>query len=177
MANETEHRFLLFSLPPLEGLSQYDIVQGYLSKDMDRTVRIRIKGDDGFLTVKGRKVGATAPEFEYPVPLADARGLMALCPPADVLAKTRYIKPEAGGLTWEIDLFKGELQGLAIAELEVASEKTAWARPGWLNGVNITHDHRFSNAVLANTGAAQVRALIQSYMQGGPAAPSGCKPA
>lgn len=178
MANETEHRFLLFSLPDLNGLEKYDIVQGYLSKDLDRTVRVRIKGEEGFLTVKGRKQGASAPEFEYPVPLDDARGLMALCPPGDVLAKTRYIRPEGDTLKWEIDLFKGALQGLYIAELEVPSEDTAWSRPQWMNGVNITHDHRFSNAVLANTGAAQIKALIQSYVQAAAQAAPGtaCRP-
>ncbi len=120
--------------------------QGYLSAVPERTVRVRIAGQKGFLTVKGSSVGATRLEFEYEIPLADARRLLdELCerPPIE---KTRYTI-DFGGLTWEVDEFAGENAGLIIAEVEVGDEAQQIQLPEWV-GEEVTGDPRYYNANL-----------------------------
>ncbi len=120
--------------------------QGYLSRDPARTVRIRIAGDAAFLTIKGATRGATRAEFEYPVPLADAQQLLALCD-GPVVEKVRHLCP-VEGMTWEVDEFLGANAGLVVAEIELADEAQAFARPAWL-GAEVTGDGRYVNANLA----------------------------
>ena len=120
--------------------------QGYLSRDPQRTVRVRIVEDAAWLTVKGASVGATRAEFEYPVPVADAHAMLALCD-GPLVRKRRRVVVHAGA-TWEIDEFEGDNAGLVVAEIELAAEDAAFERPPWL-GAEVTHDARYFNSNLA----------------------------
>ncbi len=164
MAEEIEYRFLLPSLPGLHGVSPKPITQGYLSTDPERTVRIRRIGDDAKITVKGARDGATGLEFEYDIPVDDAVAMLKLCGD-NVLDKDRYMVPVDGNLVWEIDCFKGRLEGLVIAELEVPSLKTAFGKPHWLKGVDITSDFRFANAALTQTSREEVLENIEKVLR------------
>ncbi|MBC7666599.1 MAG: CYTH domain-containing protein [Caulobacter sp.] len=120
--------------------------QGYLNRDKQRTVRVRVVEDAAWLTVKGASVGATRAEFEYPIPVADAHELLALCD-GPLVRKTRRVLVHAGA-TWEIDEFEGDNAGLVVAEIELASEETHFEPPPWL-GAEVTHDARYFNSNLA----------------------------
>ncbi len=120
--------------------------QGYLNRDKARTVRVRVAGDAAFLTIKGQSVGATRAEFEYPIPLADAQALLALSD-GPLIEKTRHVLT-VDGTVWEVDVFAGDNAGLVVAEVELASEDQAFARPDWL-GVEVTQDTRYFNSNLA----------------------------
>lgn len=122
------------------------ISQGYLNRDKERTVRVRIAGAKAFLTIKGINIGATRREFEYEIPVADAEQLLKLCdgPPIE---KTRH-KVEYAGMTWEIDEFHGANEGLVMAEIELRNEEQTFARPVWL-GPEVTADARYFNSNLA----------------------------
>jgi CYTH domain-containing protein len=120
--------------------------QGYLNRDKRRTVRVRIVEDAAWLTVKGASAGATRAEFEYAIPLADARELLAMCD-GPVVRKLRRKLAHAGH-TWEIDEFQGDNAGLVVAEIELHAEDEAFERPGWL-GAEVTHDPRYFNSNLA----------------------------
>jgi len=120
--------------------------QGYLSVDSERTVRVRTVGDRGFLTVKGKTVGASRLEFEYPVPLDDAEQMLDLLCQGPLIEKTRYNIPHRG-LTWEVDEFEGDNAGLVIAEVELTSEDQALELPDWI-GEEVTGDPRYYNANL-----------------------------
>ncbi|HEX7325535.1 MAG TPA: CYTH domain-containing protein [Rhodanobacteraceae bacterium] len=122
------------------------LIQGYLNLDPARTVRIRTDGVRAFLTVKGPTRGATRSEFEYAVPRPDAESLLALCAGARI-DKLRHVIA-AGGARWEVDEFLGDNAGLVVAEIELASEDQAFARPGWL-GREVTDDARYYNSNLA----------------------------
>lgn len=121
--------------------------QGYLNRDKARTVRVRIAGQLAFLTVKGVSVGATRAEFEYPIPMADAQALLALCD-GPLIEKTRYVL-QHGGTTWEVDVFAGDNAPLVVAEVELESEDQGFDRPDWL-GEEVTHDARYFNSSLAS---------------------------
>lgn len=120
--------------------------QGYLSRDPARTVRVRIAGDVAFLTIKGATRGATRAEFEYAIPPADARQLLAMSD-GPVVEKVRHLCPHAG-MTWEVDEFLGANAGLVVAEIELQSESQSFDRPSWL-GEEVTGDARYVNANLA----------------------------
>ena len=120
--------------------------QGYLNRDKQRTVRVRVVEDRAWLTIKGASVGATRAEFEYPIPVADAEQLLALCD-GPLVRKLRRVVVHAGA-TWEIDEFQGDNAGLVVAEIELASEDAAFEAPPWL-GAEVTHDARYFNSNLA----------------------------
>ena len=123
------------------------LAQGYLSDHPDRVVRVRLAGDQGTLTIKGRgEDPAVRPEFEYPVPIDDALALLAMCPTS--LTKRRHRAPAGGTLTWEIDVFEGRHAGLVLAEIELPSPDTLFDRPAWL-GPEVTDDPSYSNAAIA----------------------------
>ncbi len=119
--------------------------QGYLCVDRGRTVRVRLEGDEGRLTVKGSARGASRAEYEYAVPRQDAEEMLALCL-RPIIEKTRY-KIQYGGLTWEVDVFDGDNQGLVVAEVELPSEDHPVELPPWV-GEEVTHDPRYANARL-----------------------------
>lgn len=145
MAVEIERKFLVTG----EAWRQPDarrISQGYLNRDKQRTVRVRIAGDAAFLTIKGPTQGATRSEFEYPVPLADAQALLAMCD-GPLIDKYRH-HVHVGGMLWEVDEFLGDNAGLVVAEIELASEDQVFERPAWL-GEEVSHDARYFNSNLA----------------------------
>lgn len=119
--------------------------QGYLCSDPARVVRVRVAGDQAFLTIKGRSVGATRGEWEYPIPLADANELLALCE-QPIVEKFRREIAFAGNV-WEVDEFLGANQGLLLAEIELASEDQPFDKPDWI-GADVTHDARYFNSSL-----------------------------
>ena len=122
------------------------MAQGYLSRDPKRTVRVRIAGSRGFLTIKGENRGAVRAEYEYAIPLAEARELLALCD-APLVEKTRYVE-NVGGHNWEVDVFHGANEGLVIAEIELSSETETFPMPMWA-GAEVTGDCRYYNAALS----------------------------
>ena len=120
--------------------------QGYLSVERERTVRVRIKGEQAWLTLKSNISNVSRHEFEYPVPLADAETILAaMCPM--VVEKKRHRIPLNGHI-WEIDEFFGDNAGLVLAEVELGSEDEAYVRPDWL-GEEVTEDPRYTNSHLS----------------------------
>ena len=110
-------------------------------------MRIRIAGDSAFLTLKGKRTHFSAAEFEYPVPVADAREILESMCVNEPIEKWRYIV-EHRGYMWEIDEFLGANAGLYIAEIELDTAATVFDRPEWL-GEEVSHDPRYSNSSLA----------------------------
>lgn len=144
MATEIERKFLVRGDAWRQG-EGVCLVQGYLNRDKARTVRVRIAGNQAFLTIKGLTSGATRAEFEYPIAPDDARQLLAMAD-GPVLEKLRHTFAHAGH-TWEVDVFQGANAGLVVAEIELASEDEVFARPDWL-GNEVTHDARYFNVNL-----------------------------
>ena len=149
MAIENERKFLVSGHGYLDrAVRQERIVQGYLSVDPDRTVRVRIKGECGYLTVKGRgdAQGVSRGEWEYVIPLTDAQELLSLCHPG-ALDKTRYCIP-VGRHLFEVDVFRGDNQGLVLAEVELDDPAEPFERPDWL-AREVTGEVRYYNAALS----------------------------
>lgn len=121
------------------------MAQGYLSRDPKRTVRIRIAGMQGYLTIKGETHGAARLEYEYEIPAEEARELLALCE-QPLVEKTRYRETVAGHV-WEIDVFHGANAGLVVAEIELASEAENFPLPTWA-GAEVTGEKRYYNSAL-----------------------------
>lgn len=147
MAKEIERKFLVTGDFRRHATGQTRIVQGYLSSIPERTVRVRIKGKQGFLTIKGigNRSGASRYEWEREIPVSEADELLAICEPG-VIDKVRYLVP-AGRHTFEVDEFHGANEGLIVAEVELASEDESFARPAWL-GDDVTGDARYYNSML-----------------------------
>ena len=147
MGVEIERKFLVASDGWREQGEPTLLRQGYLSLDPARVVRVRIEGDQAFLTIKGRSQGATRGEWEYPIPVAEASELLdTLCQPP-LIEKVRRRIP-AGAHTWEVDEFLGANAGLVVAEIELVSVEQQFARPAWL-GRELTDDRRYYNHHLA----------------------------
>lgn len=119
--------------------------QGYLLNDPVKTVRVRISARDAYLTIKGATTGASRLEFEYPIPLDQARVLLESFADA-ALSKTRY-ELVVGGKTWEVDEFLEDNEGLLVAEIELDSEDEVFEKPSWV-GEEVTSDSRYYNAYL-----------------------------
>ncbi|MEO5794651.1 MAG: CYTH domain-containing protein [Rhodoferax sp.] len=145
MAIEIERKFLVTGDAWRQGPGTL-FRQGYLNRDKQRTVRVRIAGEQAFLTIKGATQGATRAEFEYPVPLDDAVQLLALCDGPMVEKIRRVVQHE--GFAWEVDEFLGHNAGLVVAEIELAAEDQVFARPAWV-GLEVTEDARYYNSSLA----------------------------
>ena len=146
MAIEIERKFLVRG----DGWRNAPAVyysQGYLNRAKERTVRVRIAGDEAFLTIKGASSGASRAEFEYSILLQDARELLALCEQPLIEKYRRKILYE--GYVWEVDEFLGANEGLVVAEIELPSEKAAFAKPGWV-GEEVTSDPRYFNSALSS---------------------------
>lgn len=124
------------------------IAQGYLNSHLERTVRIRIKGESGFLTIKGKgnESGLSRFEWETEIPLVEARHLIQLCEKG-VIDKIRY-EVRSGNHVFEVDEFFGDNEGLVIAEVELKSEDETFEKPDWL-GSEVTNDERYYNAFLS----------------------------
>lgn len=147
---EIERKFLVLSNDFIkEAFTQNRIVQGYLNSNPERTVRIRIKGNKGFLTVKGKgnESGTTRLEWETEIPLEDAEKLLPLCE-SGVIEKVRY-EIKVGKHVFEVDVFSGENEGLIMAEIELQSEDESFGKPIWI-GKEVTNDVKYYNAYLSN---------------------------
>ena len=147
MAQEIERKFLVTGPFHDAHTAHSRIVQGYLCSVPERTVRVRLVGEKGVLTIKGigNASGASRFEWERELPVAEAEALLALCEPG-VIDKIRYLVP-VGTHTFEVDEFHGENEGLVVAEIELADEHDAFERPAWL-GIEVTGDVRYYNAML-----------------------------
>lgn len=146
MATEIERKFLLKNDDwKKEVTKSTSIKQGYLATDAERTVRVRVKGEKGFLTVKGKTEGVSRAEFEYEIPLEDALALLKLCH-QPIIEKVRNIVKQ-GNHTWEIDAFEGENAGLTLAEIELSHEEEAFEKPDWL-AEEVSSDYRYFNSYL-----------------------------
>ncbi len=146
MGMEIEHKFLVKDNSYKDAASKKsEIKQGFLSRARERTVRVRVRDDKGYITVKGIGSGAAHPEFEYEIPLDDALQMLSLCEPP-VIEKTRYIVMHEGNM-WEVDEFHAGQEGLVIAELEVPSEEYRFPLPPFI-GREVTGDPRYYNSQL-----------------------------
>ena len=147
---EIERKFLVLSHDFInESFTQNRIVQGYLNSNPERTVRIRIKGDKGFLTIKGKgnESGTTRLEWETEIPLGEAEKLLLLCENG-VIEKVRY-EIKVGKHVFEVDVFSGGNEGLVMAEVELQSEDESFEKPIWI-GKEVTNDVKYYNAYLNN---------------------------
>ncbi|WP_017303786.1 CYTH domain-containing protein [Spirulina subsalsa] len=145
MGQEIERKYLVKGESWRIGSQGAVYCQGYITREPQRTVRVRIVGEQGYLTIKGATQGIARCEFEYPIPVADARALLDLCD-RPFIEKTRY-KLQLGDFLWEIDEFHGENQGLILAEVELPHENTVIPLPDWV-GEEVSHDGRYYNANL-----------------------------
>jgi adenylate cyclase len=145
VAEEIERKFLVTDESWRSGSPGCHYIQGYLSRDPERSVRIRQAGTSAVITIKGTSQGTARQEFEYPIPLSDAEALMKLCL-RPLIEKIRY-EVEYHGKRWEVDEFRGENEGLVLAELELTSEDEPVDLPPWI-GQEVSHDARYFNANL-----------------------------
>lgn len=122
------------------------IIQGYLSTDKNRVVRVRVKGDTAYLTIKGESKGLSRTELEYEIPFSDAKILLEMCVDFPV-EKTRYVQ-EFEGKVWEVDVFETVNEGLVLAEVELQDENEEIGLPPWI-AKEVSDDKRYFNAWLA----------------------------
>lgn len=146
MATEIERKYLVLDETWRSRAVGMVFRQGYLSTVKERTVRVRVVGHLGYLTVKGLTVGSVRTEFEYEVPIADAEQMLDELCEQPLIEKTRYVIEE-NGLTWEIDEFAGANEGLIVAEVELGDESQQVDPPDWV-GEEVTNDARYFNANL-----------------------------
>ena len=143
MAIEIERKFLVKNIPRHEIQYSHKIRQGYIAKNKDRVIRIRQKENDYFITIKGNKIGISRFEFEYPIPRNDGEILIENFCQEEVIEKTRHYV-ENKGLTWELDVFHGNNEGLIVAEIELMSEDQAFHIPSWI-GREVTDKEKYYN--------------------------------
>lgn len=149
MATEIERKFLVVDdswRATADAGTRYR--QGYLAASPECSVRVRAAAEAAWLNIKGATVGATRAEFEYPLPLDDAAGMLAALCGDRVLEKTRYRVP-CGGHVWEVDCFEGANAGLVVAEVELAAEDEPFEHPPWA-GREVTDEARYYNARLVS---------------------------
>ncbi|MDE6338492.1 MAG: CYTH domain-containing protein [Muribaculaceae bacterium] len=146
MGVEIERKFLVKNETfKKQACSVSRICQGYLGRDPERTVRIRVRDEKGYITVKGKNSGAVRLEFEYEVSLADARQMLRMCE-GNIVDKTRYVVNYCGFI-WEVDEFHNLAEPLTIAEIELPSEDATFAVPEFI-GKEVTGDKRYYNSML-----------------------------
>ena len=146
---EIERKFLVTSaVYKTLAFAKNEIAQGYLNSNPERTVRVRIKGEKGFLTIKGKgnRSGMSRFEWEKEIPFTEAKTLLDLCE-SGVISKMRF-EVKIGQHVFEVDEFYGENRGLVIAEIELDSETESFEKPSWI-GKEVTNDERFYNAYLS----------------------------
>lgn len=154
MALEIERKFLVTGNAWRDTAHQVvPMAQGYINDQaamdsgaMKASVRVRIAGEEAFLNLKSRQLGHTREEFDYPIPVDDARALLALCVGGLVDKRRHYVKHE--GHLWEVDEFLGDNAGLVVAEIELSSAGETFARPDWI-GAEVTDASRYYNLALA----------------------------
>lgn len=146
MGKEIERKFLVKSGNFKENAKKEHIHQGFLSTEKERVVRVRIMGAEAYLTIKGLSEGITRKEFEYKIPLEDARVLLRELCKKPTIEKYRY-RVEHGGLTWEVDEFLGANEGLVVAEVELEDPDQEVSLPSWA-GREVSGDPRYFNSNL-----------------------------
>ena len=146
---EIERKFLVKGNFKQHATNSFKIVQGFLSSVPERTVRVRIKENKGFLTIKGigNKTGISRYEFEKEISINDAKDLLEICEKG-VIDKTRYIIPTNNNLFFEIDEFHGDNKGLIITEIELPTENTSFEKPNWL-GKEVTGIVKYYNSAIS----------------------------
>ncbi|MEM7772653.1 MAG: CYTH domain-containing protein [Cyanobacteria bacterium P01_E01_bin.6] len=147
MATEIERKFLVVSDSWRSHATGRVYRQGYIRTQGLTTVRVRIAGDQGFLTIKGATQGISRLEFEYSIPRQDAEEMLNTLCDRPLIEKTRYVL-EDNGMRWEIDEFQGDNQGLILAEIELTDAAQTIHLPDWL-GQEVSHDSRYFNSNLA----------------------------
>ena len=145
MALEIERKFLVTGSDWQVAIG-VQFSQGYLNRDKNRTVRVRVAGNQGFLTIKGATSGATRTEFEYEIPVSDAESLLQMCEGPIIQKLRRNI--DYKGFKWEVDEFQGDNLGLVVAEIELSDENQPFEKPSWI-GKEVTYDARYFNSNLA----------------------------
>ncbi len=148
MAQEIERKFLVKNDDYKKFAKKSTrITQGYLSSVPERTVRVRIKGEKGFITIKGigNASGASRYEWEKEIPVEEVKELLELCEPG-IIDKTRFLV-DAGNHTFEVDEFYGDNEGLTVAEVELSDENEEFEKPDWL-GEEVTGDPKYFNSML-----------------------------
>lgn len=150
MGQEIERKFLIKGEFKTLSFQVTRIKQGYLSSVPERSVRVRLRGDKGYITVKGKgnTSGVSRFEWEKEIPVQEAQELLNLCEPG-IIDKTRYLV-NVGNHTFEVDEFHGDNEGLVIAEIELESEDEPFEKPAWL-GDEVTGDPRYYNAHLVKS--------------------------
>ena len=143
---EIERKFLVSSDAWRAGATGTAIRQGYLARGDHSVVRVRTRDAKAFLTIKSELSTLTRQEFEYPIPLADAEAMLALCEDG-LIEKTRFCV-DVGQHMWEIDVFEGANAGLIVAEIELGAEDEAFEKPDWL-GEEVSADRRYLNSSLS----------------------------
>lgn len=148
MALEIERKFLVNGDFKREAYHSTRVTQGYLSSVPERTVRVRVKGDKGYITVKGKgnASGASRYEWEKEIPLDEATALLQLCEPG-IIDKTRYLV-RVGKHIFEVDEFHGPNEGLLLAEIELNDENEPFEKPAWL-GKEVTGNPKYYNSALS----------------------------
>jgi len=147
MGIEIERKFLVKSDAWRVGATPVLIRQGYLSADGAITVRVRVKGDAGFITIKGAPVGPTRAEYEYAIPLADANEMLDTLCLRPLIEKVRHLVT-CDGVLWEVDEFLNENAPLVVAEVELSAASQKVTLPEWV-GPEVTSDPRYSNSNLS----------------------------
>ncbi|PKO95949.1 MAG: adenylate cyclase [Bacteroidetes bacterium HGW-Bacteroidetes-9] len=147
MALEIEHKFLVRSTDFRNLAKPIFYRQGYLVISDTKVVRVRIAGEQGFITIKARVTSLTRKEFEYKIPITDAELMLAEMCVGSVIEKLRY-RIDYQGFIWEVDEFLGENEGLIVAEIEVDTEEQEFAKPDWV-GLEVTNEPRYLNAYLS----------------------------
>jgi len=147
MAQEIERKFLVKGDFKQDAHKETRITQGYLSSVPERTVRVRIKENQGFITIKGvaNDSGMSRYEWEKEIPISEAEALLKICEPG-VIEKSRYLV-KSGNHNFEVDEFYGENKGLIVAEVELGTEDESFDKPSWL-GLEVTGDAKYYNAML-----------------------------
>ena len=146
MGEEIERKFLVVGDRWRERATGTLFRHGFLSSEPVRTVRVRVAGARAWLTIKGKTVGASRTEYEYPIPVEDGQHMLDTLCKRPLIEKTRYAL-DAGSHTWEIDVFEGDNAGLVVAEIELGAEDEPFEKPAWL-GEEVTHDPRYFNSNL-----------------------------
>jgi adenylate cyclase len=148
MGKEVERKFLVVGEAWRAGVtSATQIVQGYIAASATATVRVRIRGEHAYLTLKGASSGIARSEFEYEIPVDDARAMLAELATGPVIDKVRHLVP-VGDHTWEVDVFAGDNAPLVMAEVELADAGESFELPDWA-GLDVSEDRRYYNANLA----------------------------
>ncbi|HNL50407.1 MAG TPA: CYTH domain-containing protein [Actinomycetota bacterium] len=150
MGVEIERKFLVVGDDWRSAVSSSTrIVQGYLASTPEVTVRVRVRGERAYLTIKGRSSGISRSEYEFDIPVADAEAMLTDLAQGPVIEKTRHLL-EVDGHTWELDVFAGANEGLVMAEIELGSADEQFTVPSWA-GRDVSDDARYYNVNLART--------------------------